>query len=131
MNMDLFTNRFPFLFPSFSLDLGKKSSIKSTKQELDMTRKWPFTFHNISNQSNSIVLDSFKKIHLHFLKFKFPFLNSIIVIELITWRINVLVYILVIIVESIIILQKDASYRRDLQEWIFTMVGSILGNGHQ
>jgi hypothetical protein len=104
MKMKLCMNKFIFLFPIQSSDLGKKSETISTEHVSDMKRKLPFIFQIIPNQSSSKVLDSFKKVHIHLLQFKRRFLNANIVIELATWRINVLIFILVSIVESIIIL---------------------------
>jgi hypothetical protein len=97
--------KFKILFPSPSSDLGKKSTTTSTEQDLDMTRKLPFIFPIIPNQSSSKVLDSFKKFQLHLFQFNIKMLNANIAIELVTWRINVLISILANIVASITILQ--------------------------
>jgi hypothetical protein len=45
------------------------SSTTRIEQDLDMTRKLPFIFLIIPNQSSSKVLDSFKKFQLHLFKF--------------------------------------------------------------
>ena len=116
MKMELCMNTFNFLFPSQSSNLGKKSETISIEHISDMKMKLPFIFQIIPNQSSSKVLDFFKKDHIHLLQFKSRFLNANIVIKLATWRINVLIFILVSIVESIIILQIQVPKIRNLQE---------------
>jgi hypothetical protein len=56
--------------------------------------------------------------------------NANIVIELVTWRINVLISILVFIVGRQIIFQKNVKRRRRFRKKHFTMVGLALGDGH-
>jgi hypothetical protein len=80
------------------------------EQDLDMTRKLPFIFPIIPNQSSSKVLDSFKKFQLHLFKFNIRMISANIVIELVTWRISVLISILASIVASITILQTDVQH---------------------
>jgi hypothetical protein len=89
------------------IDLGKKSFTTRIEQELDMTRKLPFIFSIIPDQSSSKVLDSFKKLQFHLFKFNIIMRHANIVIELVTWRIIVLISILASIVASITILQTD------------------------
>jgi hypothetical protein len=97
---------FRILFPSPSQEIGNKSSTIRIEDDLDMTRKLPFIFLIIPNQYSAKVIYSFKKIHLHLFQFSIRIQNADIAIELVTWRIIVLISILSIIVESIAILQK-------------------------
>jgi hypothetical protein len=102
--------RLKILFPSPSSDLGNKSSTTRIEWDLDMTRKLPFIFPIIPNQSSSKVLDSFKKIQLHMFKFNIRMKSANIVIELVTRRISVLISILANIVARITILQTNVQH---------------------
>ena len=116
MMMKLCMNKFNFLFHNQSSELGNKSETISIEHVSGMKTKLPFIFQIIPNQSNSGVLDSFKKFYIHMLQFKSIFLYSNIVIKLAIWKNIVLNFILVSIVESIIILQTDVPNARNLQE---------------
>jgi hypothetical protein len=70
-------------------------------------------------------------VHIHLLQFKSRFRNANIVNELATWKINVSILNLAIIVESTIILQTYVPNARNLQEKRTIMGGSLLGDGHQ
>ena len=120
---------FCLFLPSPTSNLGKRSFTTSTKLTLDTTWKWPITFQITQIQSSFKVLDLFIKFHLHLLKFKVW--NPSIVIDLTIWQINVLIFTVVRIVESIHILHTNISFWRSWQERRFTMVGSLLGYGLQ
>jgi hypothetical protein len=128
-------NKFRILLPSPSSDLGKKSATSSKEHDLNRTRNLPFIFPTIPNQSSAKVLDSFNRFQLH-LKFWLPLfqfnirmLNVDIAIELVTRRINAMTYILVRIVARRIIQRRNVPRGRNLQDWKFTMSGSIFRNG--
>jgi len=108
-----------FLFPSQSSYLGKKSGTTSTKPISDMKRKWPFIILIIPNRSSFRVLDYFKKVHIHLLQFKSRFINANIISELATWKIGVLIVILLSIVDNTIIIQTDVPNTRNLQEEVW------------
>jgi hypothetical protein len=89
--------------------------IYDKKQDSDMIMNLPFIFPTILDQSTSIVHDSFKEIPLHLLQFNIIMLSSNIFIKLFTWRISVLISILVFIVGRKIIIQMDVKRRRRIK----------------
>jgi hypothetical protein len=99
-------DHFNFLFPSQSSNLGKKSDYnKHRNRYSDMIKKLTFIFYIIHDKSTSKVLDSFKKFQLHLFEFSIRMRNANIAIKLVTWRISVLISILVRIVARRIIHQ--------------------------
>jgi hypothetical protein len=97
---------FRILFPSPSSNLGKKSATTRIEKDLDMTRKLPFAFLIIPNQSSSKYLDSFKKSQLHLSQLSIKIISANNAIELVTRRISFLIYILSSVVVSITIIRQ-------------------------
>lgn len=95
-----------------------------------MKRMYTVTFQAIPNQSSFKLLDSFMTIHLHLLLFHdhLRLWNVKIVIELAMWKVSIMIFTLVRIVLNILIIQTEVPDKRLLQEQIFTLYGSLLGN---
>lgn len=98
-----------------------------------MKWKWPLIFQTTSNPSSFKVFGFFNLTHIHLIQFHIHLLlsNANIVTELATWKIIIIIFTLVNIVENILIIDTYVLDTILMKEQSFTLDGSILGNGLQ